>query len=136
MNRINRLTKKRVKRVAPLGLGSHLAGSLAAGPVIAGSTTMPLSISADVIENCLITMSPIIFTGYDPVGTHKHADPDGQGSVTITCASGTVASIKLGLGSHEASGPRQMVAAIETDALKYNLYSDPTRTLPGMRLLM
>lgn len=95
----------------------------------AGSDDANLEVKATVVNNCLIETTELDFDDYDPVGTHKSAALDGQGSVTVTCTMGAPVLITLGGGTNEdgSSGTapkRQMADAAGEQFLAYDLFSD------------
>jgi spore coat protein U-like protein len=96
-------------------------------PVVAGSATANLQISAAVNANCTITTAAVAFPTYDPVVANAAANDDGTGTVTITCTKGTLATIGLGLGANALVNQRRMKDAT-TDYLNYALYLDAART--------
>jgi spore coat protein U-like protein len=95
-------------------------------PVLAGSATANLSVTATVGANCTISTAPVAFPAYDPIVTNASANDDGTGSVIITCTRGTSATIGLGLGAN-ASGSQMRMKDATTDYLNYVLYQDSGR---------
>ena len=96
------------------------------GPVVAGSATANLSVSASVSANCTISTAAVAFPAYDPIVTNASVNDDGTGSVTITCTKGTAATIGLGLGAN-VSGSQMRMKDAATDYLNYALYQDSGR---------
>jgi spore coat protein U-like protein len=95
-------------------------------PVMAGSATANLSVTATVSANCTISTTAVAFPAYDPIVTNASVNDDGTGSVIVTCTRGTAATIGLGLGAN-ASGSQMRMKDATTDYLNYALYQDSGR---------
>ena len=131
MNSITHLIQHSVKRARVLGL-ALLALGLVAGPARATTATSNLSVTATVGTNCTIATSAVAFGTYDPVSAHASSALNGTGGVTVTCTSGSSATITLGQGSNADTGstdaaPLRRVKS-GTNYLSYALYSDSGRT--------
>jgi spore coat protein U-like protein len=116
-------------KFSKLALGSlAAAGSfLLAQPASAED----LGVSATVTSNCSIVTAPVAFGNYAPTTTHLTTALEAQGSVTVSCTSGSVAHIQMGqglnpVGANEAAPVRQM--ANGASRLAYWLYTDAART--------
>src|SRR5689334_19496230 len=77
--------------IALLALGGH---------AFAGSATSNLSISATVQDNCTITANSLSFGAYDPVSGNASAPLTGSGTISVTCTSGSSATITLDQGTN------------------------------------
>lgn len=99
-----------------------------AGLASAGSATANLSVTATVSANCTIATAPVAFgSAYDAVaGTAVNA----TGSVSIACTKGSAPSVTLGLGAN-ASGSTRRMSDGTTNYLTYELYQQPSTTVPG-----
>lgn len=110
----------------PIALSLLIA--VLAAPAFAATETANLEVSADVIDNCLISTSPLDFGNYDPVGVNFAAPLDSTGGVSITCTLDAAVAITLGQGlnpdgaSTDAAPLRQMSDG--STELAYNLYTD------------
>lgn len=93
-------------------------------PLLAQSATTQLRVTTTVIKNCTITSSDVAFGNYDPVGANRTAPLDGIGTLTITCTTGTAATIGLDTGGN---GNRRMNNGSGV-YLSYELYKDGGRT--------
>jgi len=113
-----------------------LTTTLATGAIIYGTEsraaadTNTLQISAEILETCDITTTPVTFGEYDPVVLHNTTNLDNTaGQITVLCSAGTVATILLDDGANQAAGStaavplRQMIAGAG-QFLSYNLYKD------------
>jgi spore coat protein U-like protein len=98
-----------------------------AQPVSAASATANLSVSATVINNCLISTAALAFGNYDPVDVNAAANLDGTGTVTIACTKGATATIGLGLGANASGSTRRMTDG-SGHYLTYELYQEAART--------
>jgi spore coat protein U-like protein len=102
------------------------AAAMALGLSDGQATQAPgnLSVSLTVTSNCTVgTSSSITFPK-----TTGQQDVDGQGSVSITCASGTTYTVALGTTLHYTTS-RQMQTSDASGVIPYELYSDPARTI-------
>ena len=120
------MLKSLVVRVGATGIvGSALLIALVGTPTAAqaATATANLSVSATVINNCVINTSAVAFGNYDPVGTNAAADLNATGTVTISCTKGSTATIGLGLGSNASGAVRRMTDG-SGNFLTYELYQE------------
>jgi len=117
MNRITRLTKRRVDRITALGLGLLALGAVAAAPAQAATATSNMSVTVTVTGLCTIAAGPLAFGNYDSTA----ATPlDGTATLTVTCTIVLPARITLGQGANAATGstddvPLRRMKGIEPD---------------------
>jgi spore coat protein U-like protein len=104
----------------------------ASGIALPASTPTSIPVSATVSAACTIsTASAIAFGAYDPIGANATAALTATGSVSVVCSKGaTGLTIGIDNGAHSAGAQRQMVGAVATNLLQYNLYQPPNAT-PG-----
>jgi spore coat protein U domain-containing protein, fimbrial subunit CupE1/2/3/6 len=112
-----------VKRISTYTLAELAILLAVAVQVYAGSSTGNMAISASVTNTCSITNSPSIsFGSYSPLaGT----DLDVNGTISVACTKGTVATITLDAGgnsTHAVGTTRAMVSG--TNYLSYEIYSN------------
>ena len=95
----------------------------------ASTQTTSFSVTASVINDCIINSTNIAFGTYDPtVATAVTA----AGAVTAKCTKGDVVSVALGQGANPASGStatvpaRQMISG--SNLLPYHIYIASTGT--------
>ena len=120
------LKKSLVMRVAAPGIaaGAALVALMGAPTAAQAATaTANLSVSATVINNCVISTAALAFGNYDPVGANAAANLDGTGTVTISCTKGTTATIGLGLGAN-ASGTTRRMTDGSGNFLTYEMYQE------------
>jgi len=91
---------------------------------LAQSASTQLRVTTTVVKNCTITSTDVSFGSYDPVGANRTAPLDGIGSLTITCTTGTGATLGLDTGGN---GNRRMNNGSGV-YLSYELYKDGGRT--------
>ena len=99
-----------------------LVGSGAAR-LSANTATATLAVSATVSPNCSVTGGTLAFGSYSPISA---ANTDQTGTVQVTCAKGTTATVGLDAGANASGSTRQMSNG--SDQLAYELYKDSSRT--------
>jgi spore coat protein U-like protein len=132
MNRVRGFTKRRVNRIATLGLGLLVLGAVAAGPALAQTSpqTDNMAVSATVTDNCTISAGALAFGNYNPINA---TDVDAEATLTLTCTLDASATITLGQGAN-ADGTSTAAIPVrrmlfEDKFLTYDLFSDSGRTL-------
>jgi spore coat protein U-like protein len=94
----------------------------------ATSKTATLKVNANVVANCILTTTDLVFGNYDPVSAHASSPLDSTASITLTCTQGTVAAVGVGDGNNYSSG-RRMAASGGSEFLEYGIYADAARSL-------
>src|SRR5687768_5259232 len=120
-----RKTSLFVRVAGPVAVAGATMCAVIAAPtsVHAATATANLSVTATVINNCVISTAAVAFGNYDPVGTNAAADLNGTGTVTISCTKGSTATIGLGLGSNASGAVRRMTDG-SGNFLTYELYQE------------
>jgi spore coat protein U-like protein len=95
----------------------------------AGTATANLSVTATVDSACSVTTASLNFSTYEPLGSNATQPDDGQGSVTLTCTTGAVASIGLGGGLHVAGAQAYLGDAGGAHFVPYALYQDSSHSI-------
>jgi spore coat protein U-like protein len=104
--------------VAALGLFASARDASAA------TATANLSVTATVIQACVVTGGTLAFGNYDPTAG---ANVDQTGTFQVACTKGsTGVTIGLGLGANAATSQRRMTNG--TDFLNYEIYKEGART--------
>jgi spore coat protein U-like protein len=86
---------------------------------MAATKTNNLNVTASVAANCnIVSVTDVIFGAYDPTSA---TDLDVNGDLTFRCTKNTAYKTYL-------VGTRQMVGAVNSDNLNFQLYSDAGRT--------
>jgi len=96
----------------------------AATNAAAATSTATISVTATVSASCNVTGGTLAFGTYDVLSA---TPADASLVFTATCATGTSATIGLGLGGH-ASGTTRRMADADGDLLTYELYKDSSHT--------
>ena len=102
--------------------------TITAGSAFAATQTANLVINATVIQNCVITTTPLDFGNYDPVVANAATDKaeTTAGVVNVACTKGSTGlRIDLGNGAN-FSGSRRMTNG--TDFLAYALHTNAGHT--------
>ncbi|MFN2446741.1 MAG: spore coat U domain-containing protein [Vicinamibacterales bacterium] len=90
----------------------------------AATATANLSVTASVIQACVVTGGTLAFGSYDPTAG---ANVDQTGTFQVACTKGsTGVTIGLGLGANASGAQRRMTNG--TDFLNYELYKEAART--------
>ena len=82
-----------------------------------------LQVQANVQTLCTVSTTPVNFGSYDSTSA---TDTDQNGTVTIQCTRGTVATIDLQNGNNFSGGTRRMASqtVAPTEFLTYGLFTD------------
>ena len=106
-------------------LAATIAVALGAGAMTAQATTgtTTFTVTATVINNCVLSSTNIAFGNYDPTsGTAITA----QGAVTARCTKGDVVSVALGQGANAAGTSTAAIPARQMinggNLLPYHIY--------------
>lgn len=91
-----------------------------AAPVLAGTDTDNLSVTATVAASCSVETTQDVAFGTIDSATVNTA----EGTVTVTCTNGTGYSIALDDGDYYSSGRRMQGDTVTTSYLPYELYQD------------
>ena len=105
----------------------------------AAQTTIPLLVTATVVQTCTITAPRgLAFGTYDPVTANLTAALNATGQISVTCtkgaigAGGVAASMTLGVdpGLNPSGAQRQMRGVAGGNLLSYNV-TQPPSAAPG-----
>jgi spore coat protein U-like protein len=91
-------------------------------------TTATFEVTSTVTSNCTISATPMAFGNYDPVGVNALTDLIQTSTVSVTCTKGVnSATVGMDYGLHvTGTTQRQMIGAVATDLLSYNLFQPPS----------
>lgn len=111
--------------------GGALAAAvlLASSPVLAGTATSSLTVTATVPAVCVLTPGTLSFGAYDPVGANATAPLTASGTFFVACTKNTAYSVTLGNGNNAASAvgtTRAMKDATSGAFLNYEIYTSNT----------
>lgn len=88
-----------------------------------------LEVTAIVVPNCRVTISPLVFGAYDPLGPNRAAPLDSSADMLISCTRATRASVVLDAGRNGAGGSARTRALRGGDQnLAYEIFRDSART--------
>lgn len=101
--------------------GQSMAGTI--------NPTATMTVNATVAANCTITVTPIVFGSYDPIGTNSATGVDLQspGTVQIKCLKSSTPTVTLGTGAN-FSGTRRLKDTSSGDFLPYEIYQPSAAT--------
>ena len=89
--------------------------------------TANLAVSAVVVPNCRLTVEPLAFGSYDPLGVHSIANLEATAALVLTCTRDSHATIVMDGGRNAGPGLSRGLA-LGTDRLEYQIYRDSART--------
>lgn len=126
---MNKQIKSIALKIAALAIVSTPCW-LDVAPAMAGSSSASLAMSASIADNCLISAAPMSFGAYDPLGGGAVS---GSANLTVTCTSGTTASVRLDQGGNADSGstdaaPLRRMADGNGHFLSYGLFQESAHT--------
>ena len=114
--------------MSPLRIALAASCVLAASslPARAGSSGGELTVSATVVNSCVVSGGTLEFGAYDAA---YGADLEGSGAVSVACTAGATATIVLDQGANPDAGssdqaPRRRLSDGGHGFLSYTLYSD------------
>lgn len=97
------------------------------------SKTADLSVVAAVTNSCTLTVNPLPFGPYDPVGANKTTPLTQQATLNVQCGPSQFFSIELDNGQH-ASGTTRAMVGPANGRLTYELFGDSSYRTPfGVR---
>lgn len=88
--------------------------------------TAKIAVSAVVPPNCRLTVEPLAFGSYDPLGENSARDLDATASMILTCTRDSQASVVMDSGRNGSGRARSLAGA--GSQLTYEIYRDPART--------
>ncbi|HUJ14351.1 MAG TPA: spore coat U domain-containing protein [Thermoanaerobaculia bacterium] len=86
----------------------------------------PLTVSAEVISNCVIATSNLAFGQYDPLSQNATQELDASAQVTVVCTRNTGATVILDAGRSPMGSTRTLSGT--SQHVTYQLYRDAGRT--------
>ena len=100
----------------------------AAAALADGRATVKMDVSALVTPNCRMTLTPLNFGEYDPLGANGSQELDATATVTLTCTLNSVATITIDGGQHPAGSNLSRQLASTDQRLSYEIFRDAART--------
>lgn len=94
----------------------------------AGTTTGSLQISAQVVDDCVITSATMPFGSYDPVLTNFSSAVLATGEIDLKCTNGDSYTVTGDTGLHAANAVNttRALAGPSSNFLDYDLFTDNT----------
>jgi spore coat protein U-like protein len=93
-----------------------------------GRATIKLDVTAMVSPNCRMTLTPLNFGSYDPLGAHGSQELDATATLSLTCTRNSIATIAIDQGQNPAGGGLSRRLASGEQRLDYEIYRDAART--------
>ena len=94
----------------------------------ADHVTAEVQVSATVVANCRLTVDPLVFGSYDPLGAHVSNALDGSAQLTVSCTRATQATINMDGGRNAGQDAPVRLLAAQGENLSYQLFRDSART--------
>jgi spore coat protein U-like protein len=114
------------KFICALSCVTTLATTSPSGPALAATATGTLDVSITIAQACVVgTSAPVSFGSQDQLAGSIGA----QGSIEVTCTTGTEYNIGLGAGSSAGASVdnRKMTSSTGVATVAYQLYRDSAR---------
>ena len=114
----------RLRQTALFALAVMTATSILAD----GRATAKMDVTALVVSNCRMTLTPLSFGSYDPLGANATQELDATATVSLTCTRDSIATIAIDRGLNPTGGNLTRRLASGSQRLDYEIYRDPART--------
>ena len=93
-----------------------------------GRATAKMDVTALVVSNCRMTLTPLSFGSYDPLGANATQELDATATLSLTCTRDSIATIAIDRGLNPTGGSLTRRLASGTQRLDYEIYRDAART--------
>ncbi len=93
-----------------------------------GRASAKMDVTALVVSNCRMTLTPLSFGSYDPLGANATQELDATATLSLTCTRDSVATIAIDRGLNPTGGNLTRRLAAGTQRLDYEIYRDAART--------
>jgi spore coat protein U-like protein len=87
-----------------------------------------IDVSATVVPNCRIDLTPLRFGSYDPLGAHNSSYLDADTEILLTCTRNSRATVVMDEGRGGAPGRDTRGLLLGNDRLDYQIFSNSERT--------
>lgn len=88
-----------------------------------------LDVRANVVSNCRLTMTPLDFGAYDPLGSHQTSNLETTATVALMCTPNSQVTIDVDRGINNGiSGLTTRAMAAGSTQLGYEIFRDAART--------
>lgn len=102
--------------------------AISAGDSRADSLGSRIDVTATVVANCQLIVSPLSFGTYDPMTSHSVQPADATTVVTLSCTRNTGASLSFDFGLHAPAQGERVLAGPGPESLSYQIYRDAARS--------
>ena len=92
----------------------------------AATDSAPLTVSAEVVSNCVIATSNLAFGQYDPLAANANQELNASANVTMLCTRSTSAAVSLDGGRNSIGTSRTLAGS--SQHVSYQLFRDASRT--------
>lgn len=93
-----------------------------------GRATAKMDVTALVVSNCRMTLTPLSFGTYDPLGANATQELDATATLSLTCTRDSIATIAIDRGMNPTGGNLTRRLASGNQRLDYEIYRDAART--------
>jgi len=93
-----------------------------------GQAIAKMDVTALVTSNCRMTLTPLSFGSYDPLGANATQELDAIATVSLTCTRNSIATVAIDRGQNPTGGNLTRRLASGDQRLDYEIYRDPART--------
>ena len=102
------------------------AATLLASPAIAATEDTTMDVTANVLNSCTVTATPMSFGTLTTLGT---GNIDSSSTVGVTCTLGATYVVSMDDGANDDAGQRRLAHATDgTQFIGYDVYSDAARS--------
>lgn len=109
-----------------IAFAAAAAAVSASAPAFAATDTDTMLVTANVVNNCVVTASPMAFGTLATLGS---ANIDTSATVSLACTPNAAYDVSMDVGLHASGSQRRLVnGADPTQLIPYGLYSDAART--------
>lgn len=92
----------------------------------AATESVPLTVSAEVVSNCVIATSNLAFGQYDPLAQNATQELSASANVSMLCTRATSAAVTLDSGRNFVGASRTLAGS--SQHVSYQLFRDAGRT--------
>ena len=93
-----------------------------------GQATAKMDVTALVSSNCRMTLTPLSFGTYDPLGANATQELDATATLSLTCTKDSIATVAIDRGQNPTGGNLTRRLAAGDQRLDYEIYRDAART--------
>ncbi len=102
-----------------------MTGAVISGPAFAQAADATMPMSAEVVQRCNVTATPMRFTVANP---GANTNVDSSATVRVECSAFSFFLVELDNGENAVGNQRRMVGAYNGGTLNYEIYKNAART--------